>query len=731
MLIRLGRGMNSVSSAPSPFSFASLADLVFWINPADGSTITQSSNLVSQINDLSSNGFHATSISADRPLTNAATMNGQNALSFDGTTFLTSDSLSTYPNGNDKPFSMHLTFKANSTAGTQVIAGFGVSSGANPLFWFGISGGNFTFTKRDDSGLQSITTIAAADLENHTVSILHTGLAVTIWLDGLKVIDSAASDVGLVSLNQFTIGALRRNIGEEQNFTGLIGEILVFNRFNSLSETKTIQNILMDKWTGLPKAYDFFLIAGQSNAEGRGASASAPAVTKGAGYLADGAGNITALADPVGGAITGSAWPAFANEWFARTGRSAVFIEQATGGAGLLAATGSPNWSTTGTLYGASVTAANNALSDLANIFTPDISSINVLWAQGETDAVNINGTTITAALYQTELETLIANYKTDLGINYFFISEIGRQNDGLLDTEHSDIGNAQLSAAANISYAYVVFADAKYFPEESKMTDNLHYNQAGLNEMGTIMARAASNPLALFTPEFVYTLATWHSDETIVDNSGIVNTWSDKSGNAINVTEFTNPPAFVSGMPDAVRFDGSNDGLQYSGALYSLSPMWMVAFHNPDTTNQATQIIAGNQGSGVSKNRAYMFNQGVDFGDTNLLHPSPVSGSYIIQAARVEGTGITTQYISLNGGAETSGSVTRNGIASNFSIGQYAVLGGFHYDGDLSEVLTGLGAFYGKRREKIEGYLAHKYGMTSILPSGHPYKSSPPLVQG
>lgn len=731
MLLRLGRGMSAVSSALPSFSFANMADLVFWVDAGNSDTITQSSTLVSQIDDQSPNGFHAVSSGADRPITNVSSMNGVNALSFDGTTFLTSDSLSTYPSGNDQPLSLHLTFKANSSAGTQVITGFGDSSSTMPLFWFGIYAGDFIFTKRDDSNSQIINTVAAADTQEHALSIVHTGQAVTVWLDGFKVIDNEACNAGTASFDQFTLGALRRNSGEEQNFIGLIGEALIFSRTNTESETRKIQNTLMSKWAGLPGAYDFFLIAGQSNAEGRGASGSAPAVIRGAGYLADGAGNITALADPVGGASTGSAWPAFANEWFSITGRSAVFVEQATGGTGLQAATTGPDdWSGSGGLYDASVTAANNALFDLTADFTASRASVNVLWVQGESDAAQTNGTTITASGYQTELEALIGNYKSALGTTNFFISELGRQDNGLLESEYSDIGNAQLSAAANISYAYVVFTDAKYFPEEGKMDDNLHYNQSGLNEMGTMMARVASNPLAPFTPELIYDLVSWHSDDTIVDNSGNVNAWNDKSG-SVHITESTNAPSYVSGPPSAARFDGSDDGLDYTGNPYTYGPMWIMAFHKPDTTNQASQIIAGNQGSGVGQNRAYIFNQGVDFGDTNLLHPSPVSGSYIIQAARVEGTGTTAQYISLNGGAETSGAVTRSNIASNFAIGRYANLGGFNYDGEIAEIILGNGMFYGTRRVKLEGYLAHKYDMADLLPGEHAYKNGAPLASG
>jgi hypothetical protein len=31
--------------------------------------------------------------------------------------------------------------------------------------------------------------------------------------------------------------------------------------------------------------------------------------------------------------------------------------------------------------------------------------------------------------------------------------------------------------------------------------------------------------------------------------------------------------------------------------------------------------------------------------------------------------------------------------------------------------------------RERIEGYVAHKYGVTATLPGGHPYKSVIPMI--
>ena len=51
-----------------------------------------------------------------------------------------------------------------------------------------------------------------------------------------------------------------------------------------------------------------------------------------------------------------------------------------------------------------------------------------------------------------------------------------------------------------------------------------------------------------------------------------------------------------------------------------------------------------------------------------------------------------------------------------------------YNVRGDLAEVV----AFQSKNdttREKLEGYLAHKWGLTSLLPSGHTYKTDSQTV--
>jgi hypothetical protein len=46
---------------------------------------------------------------------------------------------------------------------------------------------------------------------------------------------------------------------------------------------------------------------------------------------------------------------------------------------------------------------------------------------------------------------------------------------------------------------------------------------------------------------------------------------------------------------------------------------------------------------------------------------------------------------------------------------------------GDMAEVLVGGATLDTNERQKIEGYLAHKYDLEANLPSDHPYKSAAP----
>lgn len=248
---------------------------------------------------------------------------------------------------------------------------------------------------------------------------------------------------------------------------------------------------------GVPKPIDLFVIVGQSNAEGRGDSAQSPASPHGRFWNGS---SLVALADPVGGASTGSMWPAFANEWYAATGgRLAAFVEAAAGGTGLLPGAGG-QWSPSGTLRGAAVSAANAAIAAIAS--SPEsLSPGNVyfVWCQGEQEASTINGTTVTADLYEQALKDLAAYFKAQIPqmVGFHVVSTGGSGVAGpLIDTTQANfaaIRRAQSLAAASDANIEIAYSGALGFQTFGLMKDGLHYSQAGLNLAGGIAARTVA----------------------------------------------------------------------------------------------------------------------------------------------------------------------------------------------------------------------------------------------
>jgi hypothetical protein len=270
---------------------------------------------------------------------------------------------------------------------------------------------------------------------------------------------------------------------------------------------------------------DQFSVMGQSNAEGRGDFASSPAVV--AGLYISGSTITYPLADPVGGALTGSMWPAFANEWAVRAGRMSAFVEAATGSTKLIANPNtSPNWSPTGALRAAAVTAANTAWTALGADVRWQRGKHYVVWSQGEGEAESIgetgdggivvNEANITAALIALA-EYLDANV-TDF--EKMLIVRTGNRNDTTLRSGYATVRAAQDAAAvARPDLIRIVYRGTAGFTFSGMrlMADSVHYNQTGLNLAGKCAAREAAKSTLTAIPSAPVLLASavWNDTDT------------------------------------------------------------------------------------------------------------------------------------------------------------------------------------------------------------------------
>lgn len=248
---------------------------------------------------------------------------------------------------------------------------------------------------------------------------------------------------------------------------------------------------------------DLFLVAGQSNAVGVGNSAQSPAAPYGMRVVG---GTISALADPVMTAqgvpaSTGSAWPAFANEWTAQTGNRCAIVPYAINSSTLV---GTGQWSPTGGWRAAAITQMTQAITAINAHPDYSIGNVYVVWHQGESEGSTINGTTITGAVYEQALEDLAAYWAANIPgfVTMGVISLAGKGDAGVVSrmvavhSGYQEIRSAQVRAVADSANLTMAYSGIYHILALGLIHDGTHYNQTGLNLMGKMAARGMSNPV-------------------------------------------------------------------------------------------------------------------------------------------------------------------------------------------------------------------------------------------
>ena len=72
-----------------------------------------------------------------------------------------------------------------------------------------------------------------------------------------------------------------------------------------------------------------------------------------------------------------------------------------------------------------------------------------------------------------------------------------------------------------------------------------------------------------------------------------------------------------------------------------------------------------------------------------------------------------------------TAADLTNSAVKLGSESGQFG-----SWSGRIYEVVVGRGTLDDNQRQKIEGYLAHRYGLQTNLPTDHPYYSAKPIYK-
>ena len=229
----------------------------------------------------------------------------------------------------------------------------------------------------------------------------------------------------------------------------------------------------------------------------------------------------------------------------------------------------------------------------------------------------------------------------------------------------------------------------------------------------------------------------------TVTASSGLVDEWRDKSGNARHASGTTTArPAYASTTlngKNTLTFDGSNDRLVTSAVSLHTGLYSVFAVARAATASTILMVCSQDQSTSSStRNGQYIC--------TNSATPESIAFDNAGSAFTATATSTVTNWnsysairesalITLFANGNTGTGVAITGTAASnanpMTIGSRESNAGTfnnHWNGDIAEIIFLASAATTGTRQRIEGYLAHKWGLTASLPAGHPYKANSPV---
>lgn len=228
--------------------------LVGWMDASDISTITLDVDGLSvvsvrnKINPLipflGAGTFH--------PRSGYRNVNGLNTLDFDGeSSYMTANGLSSYFTGSDIPFTIFYSCFCDFEMGDspiQTVWAASSSSSANPFNYGSYTTTQLQLNRSDNTATSVLTTASLSQFQDDINVALFSGTQVSSYINNSTNYTNSSCNVGALTLDVFTLGALLSN-GSLSNFwDGGIGEIILYNRALTDAERIYIQRYLGNKW---------------------------------------------------------------------------------------------------------------------------------------------------------------------------------------------------------------------------------------------------------------------------------------------------------------------------------------------------------------------------------------------------------------------------------------------------------------------------------------------------
>jgi len=232
----------------------------------------------------------------------------------------------------------------------------------------------------------------------------------------------------------------------------------------------------------------------------------------------------------------------------------------------------------------------------------------------------------------------------------------------------------------------------------------------------------------------------------TITETSGNVTAWDDKSGNGNDATASNTPRSGDSTQNGLNVIDLDHNNSEYftltglTGITGGVSAFIVTKVTNDpalDNTDPAENgIWQIHNGGGSFPANHYSYTDGAiydSFGSTvrkSTGNPSQDLTAWHIYNVDSEASNWTSRH---NGTQHYTTATNTFGIAGTTYLGASvwpANVTTYYHSGSFAEFIVIEGVVSASDRQKIEGYLAWKWGLEANLPSGHPYEFAPPPTE-
>lgn len=223
--------------------------------------------------------------------------------------------------------------------------------------------------------------------------------------------------------------------------------------------------------------------------------------------------------------------------------------------------------------------------------------------------------------------------------------------------------------------------------------------------------------------------LVTWFdaADTTsIISSSGTVSQWNDKSGNNNHGTQTspTNRPetgvTTLNGL-NTIAVRNSNKYLNVPNAPTSLA---FYAVVDLLSTGAGTIITLGADSS-TTNELFFRTSTNIDISFDGVAGSG--EGKFSLNGSSYSGFSANH---TTSSAPNSGGHIIAGVFNSSFALSTFLNRPGLSSDPDghrAGEIISTSTDLADNDKQKIEGYLAHKWGLTSNLPGSHPYKTTPP----